>query len=309
MNVVLFAWCPSSVAYLDALADSGVPPRLVVTGPRSSAAAPLAVACARLGVPLERGGDVNAPAFLSRLESLSLDLLLVAGCAQILGPALLALPRVGALNFHPSRLPAYRGKEPLFWAICRGETAVAISVHHLTAEVDGGPILFQREVAVPARATSASLAPLVDREGAALIPAILSLAVGGALPPGAPPAGPGSHHPPLRPEHGLFDVTRPASELDRLVRAAQGEIAVYCFYQGMKLVVLEGAEALASEALPGLPGRVLAIGDDALVVGAAPGAYGIRRFLFLDRVHSAPALAAELGIHVGAAFTLNPALG
>jgi methionyl-tRNA formyltransferase len=307
MNVVLFAWCPSSVAYIEALATEGAPPRLVVTGPRSSAEAQLAAACARFGVPLERCPDVNAPAFLSRLSSLSLDLLLVAGCAQILGPALLALPRVGALNFHPSRLPAFRGKEPLFWALCRGEPTVAITVHHLTAEVDAGPILFQIEIAVPARATSASLAPLVDREGAKLIPAILALAAAGELPPGQPPAGPGSHFPKLRPEHGLLDFTRSAVEIDRLVRAAHGEIAAYCFYQGMKLIVIEGAPAPASGAA--LPGRVLAIEDDVLIVGATPGAYGIQRFRFLDRVYPAPLLAAELGVAVGAAFTLNPAMG
>jgi methionyl-tRNA formyltransferase len=307
MNVVLFAWCPSSVAYLEELAAEGAPPRLVVTGPRTSADAPIAAVSARLGVPLERCPDVNAPAFLSRLARLSVDLLLVAGCAQILGPALLALPRVGALNFHPSRLPAYRGKEPLFWALCRGETTVAITVHHLTAEVDAGPILFQRDIAVPVRSTSASLSPLVDREGATLIPALLALAAQGELPPGQPPLGPGSHFPKLRPEHGLLDFTRSAVEIDRLVRAAQGEIAAYCFYQGMKLIALSGAPVAASESA--LPGRVLAIEDDGLLVGATPGAYRIERFRFLDRIYPARALAAELGVAVGAAFTLNPALG
>src|SRR5689334_25128816 len=119
MNIVLFAWCPTSVLYLEALAAAGALPGLVVTGARASARTPLALACERLGVPLERRDDVNAGDLVTRVRAA--DLLLVAGCARVLGPELCAAPRIGALNFHPSRLPAYRGREPLFWALLRGE--------------------------------------------------------------------------------------------------------------------------------------------------------------------------------------------
>src|SRR4051812_92688 len=89
MNVVLFAWCPSSIVYLAALHEAGALPRLVVTGSRCGAARELAAACARLGVPIERCPDINAADFRARIGALSPDLLLVAGCAQILGPELL----------------------------------------------------------------------------------------------------------------------------------------------------------------------------------------------------------------------------
>ncbi len=303
MDVVLFASCPTSALYLEALVRAGAAPRLVVTGPRAPARAPIAVACERFGTPLERRGDVNAVDLVARVRRA--DLLLVAGCGRILGPEICAAPRIGALNFHPSLLPAYRGREPLFWALVRGESVVGVTVHRLTEEVDAGPILFQREVPVPARATSASLATLVDGAGAALVPEILALAAAGALPEGTRPEAPGSHVPPLRPEHGLVDFTRTAPEIDRLVRAAQGEIAAYAFTGGLRVVVLEGEPG--EEAPPGaLPGRVLAIDGDALVVAAARGTYRARRFLFLDRVHDGPALAAAVGLGPGAAFSANP---
>ena len=306
MHVVLFAWCPTSVLYLEALAAAASKPALVVTGTRTAPRAPLPAACERLGVPLERRDDPNDPAFVARLRALGADLILVAGCTRILGPELLAAPRLGALNFHPSRLPDYRGKEPLFWALLRGETSVALTVHRVTEDVDAGPILFQRPVPVPPRATSASLAPIVDREGAALVPQILALAAAGALPEGACPTGPGSHFPPLRAEHGLVDFTRPAAEIDRLVRAARGEIAAYTFHRGMRVVVLEGdPDEDASAGAP--PGRVVGIEGDAIVVAAASGLYRARRFVFLDRVHDGPVLASALGIEVGAAFSANPA--
>jgi methionyl-tRNA formyltransferase len=306
MNVVLFAWCPTSVLYLEALAAAGHAPCLAVTGARTAAGAPLVAACERLGVPLERRDDVNAPGFIARLRDLAVDLLLVAGCARILGPELCAAPRLGAINFHPSRLPDYRGREPLFWALLRGEPTVAVTAHRITAEVDAGPILFQREIAVPPGATSASLAPLVDRAGAGLVPEILAHAAAGALSEGFRSPEPGSHFPPLRAEHGLLDFTRSAVEIDRLVRAAQGEIAAYTFHRGFRVVVLEGepgGEAVAGAA----PGSIAAIEGGALGIAAARGVYRARRFLFLNRVHDGPTLAAALGIEVGAAFSANPA--
>jgi methionyl-tRNA formyltransferase len=303
MNIVLLAWCPGSVLYLEALAAAGAAPALVVTGSRTAAGAPLAEACARLGVPLERRDAVNEGDLIARVKEA--DLLLVAGCARILGPELCAAPRLGALNFHPSRLPEYRGREPLFWALLRGETEVAITVHRVTEEVDAGPVLFQVAVPVPARATSASLAGLVDRAGAALVPEIVALAAAGALPEGVPASAKGSRFAPLRPEHGLVDFTRSAVEIDRLVRAARGEIAAYAFVQGFRVIVLEGEPDAAPAAAP--PGRIVAVDGEALVIATPRGAYRARRFLFLDRLHDGPALAAVLGVRAGDAFSANPA--
>jgi methionyl-tRNA formyltransferase len=307
MNIVLFAWCPTSFLYLDALALAGVLPRLVVTGTRTPEGSMLARACERLGVPIERCDDVNAPDLAARLRNHPLDLLLVAGCSRILGPELLAVPRLGALNVHPSLLPAYRGREPLFWALLHGETKVGVTVHRMTGEVDAGPVLFQREIPVPPRATSAQLAAAADREGAALVPQILDLARAGALPEGVILEGPGSHFPPLRREHGLLDFTREAVEVDRLVRAADGEIPTYTFFEGLRVIVLEGEPGDADREPPALPGRVVACEDDALVIAAARGVYYARRFVFVGRVHDGPALAAALGIEPGSAFCANPA--
>jgi methionyl-tRNA formyltransferase len=264
----------------------------------------LVVTSERLAVPLERRQDVNAPEMVTRVRSA--DLLLVAGWGRVLGAELCGAARLGALNFHPSLLPAYRGKEPLFWALLRGESKVGVTVHRMTEAIDGGPILFQREVAVPDRATSASLAALVDRAGADLIAPILTLAAAGALPEGTPQEESGSHFPALRAEHGLLDFTRDAVEIDRLVRAASGEIAAYTFVHGLRVVVLEG-EPVESAAPNFLPGRVLALDADGMLIAAARGAYRAQRFVFLNRIYDAPGLAAAVGVAVGAAFSANPA--
>jgi methionyl-tRNA formyltransferase len=306
MKVVLFAWCPTATSYLDALVAAGAAPVLLVTGPRSSDDGPLATRAASHGASLERSGDVNADPFVEHIRGLGPDLLLIAGCSQILRAPLRSTARLGVVNFHPSLLPRYRGKEPLFWALLEGETRTGCTAHHATDAVDAGPILLQREVAISPRATSASLARDVDDAGATLIPELLAMARGGALPPGHLPAETGKVFPPLREEHGLLDLSRGAIELSRLVRACVGEIPAFFFFAGMKVVML-AAEPVEATVRGAAPGTVVEIGRGMLRIATAAGDLVVERWLFFGRVHDSDELAASLDIRVGTRFTCNPA--
>jgi len=306
MKVVLFAWCPTATSYLDALVAVGTAPVLLVVGPRSPDDGALAARAASHGVALERSEDVNADPFVERLRALAPDLMLIAGCSQILRAPLRSAARLGVVNFHPSLLPRYRGKEPLFWALLEGETLTGCTAHHATDTVDAGPILLKREVAISPRATSASLARVVDEAGATLVPELLAMARAGALPPGQLPAEPGRLFPALRKEHGLLDLSRGAIELDRLVRACVGEIPAFLFFAGMKVVVLE-AEPSDAAVRGAAPGIVVEIGGGILRIATAAGDLVVRRWFFFGRVHDSDELATRLDIRVGTRFTGNPA--
>jgi methionyl-tRNA formyltransferase len=62
--------------------------------------------------------------------------------------AALAVPRYGIVNVHPGLLPRYPGPNPLGWALRNGDREVGLTVHRMTADYDGGPILAQGEVPV-----------------------------------------------------------------------------------------------------------------------------------------------------------------
>ena len=306
MKVVLFAWCPTATSYLDALVAAGTAPVLVVTGPHAPADGALVTRAAAHGVWLERCGDVNAAPFVEQIRSLATELLLIAGCAQILRAPIRRAAGLGTVNFHPSLLPCYRGKEPLFWTILRGETRTGCTAHHVTDLVDAGPILLQTEVPIPPRATSVSLARAVDEAGAALIPELLAMARTGALPAGRAPAETGTAFPPLRPDHGLLDPSRSAIELDRLVRSCAGEIHAFCFFQGMKLVLLE-ATPLAARLQQAPPGTLVEIGGGTIRIATADGDLAVQHWLFLGRPHGSDELARRLGMSVGQRVTANAA--
>ena len=76
------------------------------------------------------------------------DLVCLAGFMAILGNKFVARWRGRLINIHPSLLPAYPGLDTHARAIAAGESTAGCTVHHVTAEVDSGPIILQETVPV-----------------------------------------------------------------------------------------------------------------------------------------------------------------
>ncbi|MGD9656932.1 MAG: formyltransferase family protein, partial [Methylocystis sp.] len=66
------------------------------------------------------------------------------------------------LNAHPSLLPYCRGKDPNFWALAEA-SPYGVTIHHVIAEIDAGPIAFQKENKVGWEDTGASLYRAAER--------------------------------------------------------------------------------------------------------------------------------------------------
>jgi phosphoribosylglycinamide formyltransferase-1 len=93
-----------------------------------------------------------------RVGAHSPDLIVLAGFMRILDPRVLA-PWVGrAINIHPSLLPKYRGLKTHERALAGGDQVHGASVHFVTSELDGGPVIAQVEMPVDAGDTPATLA-------------------------------------------------------------------------------------------------------------------------------------------------------
>lgn len=88
-------------------------------------------------------------------------LLVLAGFMRILTPEFVAHYRGRMLNIHPSLLPKYRGLHTHRRALEAGETIHGASVHFVTEELDGGPLVIQSQVQVESADTPDTLAARV----------------------------------------------------------------------------------------------------------------------------------------------------
>ena len=94
----------------------------------------------------------------ARIAEAAPDLLVLAGFMRIIDPAVLALWAGRAINIHPSLLPKYRGLRTHERALAAGDATHGASVHFVTAELDGGPVIAQVEIPLAAGDTPATLA-------------------------------------------------------------------------------------------------------------------------------------------------------
>jgi len=90
------------------------------------------------------------------------DFVALAGFMRVLSAAFVARWAGRMLNIHPSLLPAYRGLHTHRRVLAAGERVHGASVHFVTAELDGGPVVLQSTLAVQPGDTAATLAARVQ---------------------------------------------------------------------------------------------------------------------------------------------------
>lgn len=112
-------------------------------------------------------------ALVSAIDPHAPDILCLAGFMRILTPLFITHYAGKMLNIHPSLLPKYKGLNTHARALEAGDTEAGCSVHEVTAELDGGPILGQARVPIRPGDTPDRLAARVLEQEHRLYPAVL----------------------------------------------------------------------------------------------------------------------------------------
>ncbi|MHB1141004.1 MAG: methionyl-tRNA formyltransferase [Sulfuricaulis sp.] len=105
----------------------------------------LAYFCARNGIAHRVTDSGRDPALVDWMQALSPDLMVVY-FTPLIDEAIFSIPRHGSINLHPSLLPLYRGKHPLFWSHLNMDEEIGVTVHFLARGADNGDILSQRRI-------------------------------------------------------------------------------------------------------------------------------------------------------------------
>lgn len=86
--------------------------------------------------------------FFESLKKNNLDLNIVVAYGKIMREEIINLPKFGTINIHYSLLPKYRGATPVESAILADDTETGVCIQQMKFELDSGPILSQRNVAI-----------------------------------------------------------------------------------------------------------------------------------------------------------------
>ncbi len=126
-----------------------------------------------LSTPCLEPENLTDERFLSYLQAQKPDLFLVAAYGQLLPPEILAVPRLGCLNIHPSLLPKYRGATPIQAAILAGNDTTGVTIMEMSPQFDTGAILAQSELELEGTETYGDLEPLLAEIGGEMINEII----------------------------------------------------------------------------------------------------------------------------------------
>jgi phosphoribosylglycinamide formyltransferase-1 len=135
------------------------------------------VSARELGVETAAWSPAGEVAFeqmlVDTLEERQPDVIALAGFMRILSGAVVSRYLGRMLNIHPSLLPAYRGLHTHRRVLAAGDSEHGASVHFVTAELDGGPVILQSRVAVKPRDSEATLAARVQATEHVIYPRVL----------------------------------------------------------------------------------------------------------------------------------------
>lgn len=146
---VFFGTPHLAVIVLEELSRANLLPALIVTAPDKPAGRGMKMQATPVKKwAQEHGIEVIAPETFDtevtkKLTQVNADAFVVVAYGKILKDDVLAIPRVGTLNVHPSLLPHLRGPSPVRTAILNDDKVVGVTVMEIDAQMDHGPIVTQ----------------------------------------------------------------------------------------------------------------------------------------------------------------------
>jgi methionyl-tRNA formyltransferase len=244
---------------------------------------PVHSAALELGLVVHTPETLKAPAEREVLAGFRADLAVVAAYGLILPKNILEEPRLGCINLHASLLPRWRGAAPIQRALLAGDTETGVTIIQMEPSLDTGPILATARVPITAKSTAASLHDALAELAARMVgPTIEQLASGRITPHPQPDQGV-TYARKVDKAEARLDWSRPATLLERQLRALNPWPGCWTEVDGERLLVLEGELAVGV----GAPGEVL---DDRLTIACGTGAV---RLTELQRAGRQPMKAAE----------------
>lgn len=237
-----------SVGTLEALVEAGHDVCLVVTQPdkpkgrgKEMQFTPVKEAAVKHGIPVFQPRRVREPECVEELRKYNADVCVVIAFGQILPKEILELTPYGCMNVHASLLPAYRGAAPIQWALISGEKVTGITTMQMDEGLDTGDMLLKVEVPITNEDTGETLHDKMAEAGAKLAVETLAQMEKGLLKPEKQGETTTPYAKMLKKEMGNIDWTKPADEIERLVRGMNSWPSAYTKWENKVMKIWRAA--------------------------------------------------------------------
>ncbi len=276
MKAVFFGTPNYATPSIRALLDADIDVPLICTRParqsgrgRMKTPTPVAIFAEELSIPVITPDRLDADA-VSAISCAEADAYVVVAYGRFIPPELLAQPRLGVVNLHPSLLPKHRGPSPVMTAILEGDQQTGVTVMLLDEGMDTGPIVTQSApIAISDSVRCDELTERLFDIGSQLLPVALWGLESGALKPVAQDDDLASVTKLINKEDGEIDWHVSAETIARMNRAFQPWPGTNTLLSGQPFKIVDAE--IGGPIGDVLPGTVLRGDDGAISVAAGAG--------------------------------------
>lgn len=222
-----------------------------------------------LEIPVYQPKRVKDPEFVDILKTLRPDVIVVIAFGQILSKEILELPKHGCINVHASLLPKYRGAAPIQWAVINGDKKSGVTTMYMAEGLDTGDIIDTSEIVLDEKETGGSLFDkLADLGGKLILNTLDKLETGTATRTRQDDAR-STYAGKITKELGKIDFTKPAVEIERLVRGLNPWPSAFT-YMDDKMLKIWNADVL-EETVEEEPGTITEVNKKFIKVATGEG--------------------------------------
>lgn len=276
MKIIFMGTPDFSVPILEALIQAGHEVALAVTQPdkpkgrgKSVQFSPVKTAALAHQIRVYQPKRIREPECVDYLKTFEADIMVVAAFGQILSKEILTMPKYGCVNVHASLLPKYRGASPIQWAVINGEKTTGVTTMQMDAGIDTGDILEKTEIPLAEDETGGSLFDKLSEAGARLCVQTIAHIQDGTVKRTRQEDAQATHVGMITKQMGKIDWTKPAVQIERLIRGLNPWPSAFTLLDGKmlkiwKAAVLQGADT-------GQAGQVVCADKHRLIVQTGEG--------------------------------------
>ena len=220
-------------------------------------------------IPVYQPGKIKTPEAIEVLKAYNADLFVVIAFGQILSQEILDIPKYGCVNIHASLLPRYRGAAPIQWAVIDGEKYSGVTIMRMDAGLDTGDMMLKEAIELSEDETGESLHDKLSVLGAKLIVEAIEKIEDNTITYEKQDGSKMTYAKMLTKSLGHIDFTKPAVEIERLIRGLNSWPSAYTFING-KMLKIWKAEVI-EDANSADIGKIVEVNYDGIVVQTGVG--------------------------------------
>lgn len=220
-------------------------------------------------IPVLQPVKVRDEKVVEELRKINPDCIVVVAFGQILPKEILELPKYGCINVHASLLPQYRGAAPIQWAVIDGLKETGITTMYMDVGLDTGDMIDKLVVPLREEETGGSLFDRLSEMGGPLLLETLKKLENGTAVRIKQDDSQSSYAKMLTRELGNIDFSKPAVEIERLIRGLTPWPSAYTFYRG-KMLKIWKAQVLQRDE-DACVGTIAKVDKDAIYVQTGQG--------------------------------------